>query len=133
MRSMQVRAILAIMVVLSGLRQPATSSADEAESSWERGTFQWTAGRPLICPAKRVEDPCHAIKDPTVVFHGGKWHVFATIRSQKRTHQIEYLNFADWASADKAERHVLKISDGYFCAPQVFYFTPQKQWYLLFQ
>lgn len=130
---MPLRAILAILVLLSGLGKPAMSSADEAESSWNSGKFQWTAGPPLISPAERRSDPCHAIKDPTVVFHGGKWHVFATIRSQKRTHQIEYLNFTDWASADKAERHVLKISDSYFCAPQVFYFTPHKKWYLLFQ
>ncbi|MGI8982708.1 MAG: non-reducing end alpha-L-arabinofuranosidase family hydrolase [Pirellulaceae bacterium] len=104
-----------------------------AKDPWPSGGFRWLASGPLVSPAQRDSDPCHAIKDPTVVFHGGKWHVFATIRSQKRTHQIEYLNFADWASADKAERHVLTISDGYFCAPQVFYFTPHKKWYLLFQ
>src|SRR5438445_3496951 len=41
--------------------------------------------------------------------------------------------FTDWKDADKAGRHVLKISDGYFCAPEVFYFTPQKKWYLICQ
>lgn len=98
-----------------------------------RGEFAWTASGPLVLPAQRAEDPCHAIKDPTVVQHGGRWHVFCTIRSAKRTHQIEYLSFADWKEADKAERHVLKMVEGYFCAPQVFYFAPQKKWYLVFQ
>ena len=105
---------------------PVSSRSDERD-------FQGRASQPLVSPAKRDSDPCHAIKDPTVVFDGGKWHIFATIRSQKRTHQIEYLSFTDWAAADKAERHVLKISDGYFCAPQVFYFTPHRKWYLIFQ
>ena len=105
----------------------------EENSSLDTGEFRWTSSGPLVSPAKRENDPCHAIKDPTVVFTDGKWHLFCTIRSQKRTHQIEYLSFTDWKDADDAERHVLKIVDGYFCAPQVFYFTPHKKWYLVFQ
>jgi hypothetical protein len=95
--------------------------------------YQWSLSRPLVSPADRPADPCHAVKDPSVVFHGGKWHLFATIRSKVRTHQIEYLPFADWQRADAAPRHVLTLSDGYFCAPQVFFFTPHRQWYLVYQ
>jgi hypothetical protein len=29
--------------------------------------------------------------------------------------------------ADGAQRHVLRLTDGYFSAPQVFYFTPQRR------
>lgn len=95
--------------------------------------YAWSLSPPLIGPATRPDDPCHSIKDPTVVFHDGKWHLFATIRSKKRTHQIEYLSFTDWAKADAAPRHVLRLTDGYFCAPQVFYFTPHRRWYLIYQ
>jgi hypothetical protein len=97
------------------------------------GDFRWTTAGPVIRPEAGRDDPCHAIKDPTVVRYDGRWHVFATIRSRQRTHQIEYLNFSDWSEADKAQRHILAISDGYFCAPQVFYFTPHKKWYLVYQ
>ena len=97
------------------------------------GDFKWKSSPPLVAAAQRPEDPCDAIKDPTVVFHDGRWHLFCTIRSQKRTHQIEYLNFTDWKDADKAPRHLLKLNDGYFCAPQVFYYTPLKKWCLLYQ
>jgi len=97
------------------------------------GRFRWNCSPPLIQPIRERNDPCHAIKDPTVVFLDGRWHVFATIRSRKRTHQIEYLSFREWAEADKAARSVLTISDGYFCAPQVFWFTPHKKWYLIHQ
>src|SRR5204863_9963806 len=67
------------------------------------------------------------------VFHEGRWHLFSTIRSKKRTHQIEYLSFEDWKKAEAAPRHILTFNSGYFCAPQVFCFTPHKKWYLLHQ
>lgn len=93
----------------------------------------WTLSPPLIAPVERPEDPCVSVKDPTVVFADGRWHVFMTIRSQIRTHQTEYLSFEKWEDAAKAPRHLLKVTDKYFCAPQVFYFRPHKKWYLIYQ
>jgi len=46
---------------------------------------------------------------------------------------IEYLNFTDWSEANSAPRHVLAMHDQYYCAPQVFYFTPHGKWYLVYQ
>ncbi len=121
---------------------PETNMSGRAASKPDRnaaieyllaGRFQWKTGPPLVAPASRPSDPCHAIKDPTIVRYRGKWHLFHSIRSAERSHQIEYLSFADWKDADKSPRHVLKITDGYFCAPQVFYFAPHKKWYLLYQ
>ena len=63
----------------------------------------------------------------------GRWHLFCTIRSQKRSTQIEYLSFADFRDANKAERHVLKLTDEDFAAPQIFYFSPHAKWYLIYQ
>jgi hypothetical protein len=97
------------------------------------GRLRWAATGPLVGPVERPADPCISVKDPSVVRHQDRWHLFCTIRSQKRTHQIEYLTFADWKDADKAPRHVLTLRPDYFCAPQVFYFTPHKKWYLVYQ
>ena len=97
------------------------------------GDVRWRLGPPLIEPADRPQDPCHAIKDPSIVRHNGQWHVFCTIRSQKRTHQIEYLSFPDFEHAAQARRAVLACHPGFFCAPQVLYFSPQKRWYLIYQ
>src|ERR1043166_2832125 len=97
------------------------------------GNFHWVASAPLVSPAERSNDPCYSVKDPSVVRFGDRWHVFSTIRSQKRTHQIEYINFDDWPHANAATRHLLTVTNGYFCAPQVFYFTPHKRWYLVYQ
>jgi hypothetical protein len=74
-----------------------------------------------------------SVKDPSIVRYGDKWHVFCTVRGPKRTHAIVYLNFSDFGEANKAERHILSCHPGYFCAPQVFYFTPQQRWYLICQ
>jgi hypothetical protein len=109
-----------------------------AEPTWNvadlaRGQFHWTSSGPLVAPVERPQDPCYSVKDPSVVRFKDRWHLFCTIRSEKRSHQIEYCSFADWKDADRAERHVLKLSDGYFCAPQVFYFSPQKKWYMILQ
>src|SRR5204863_7516248 len=90
----------------AGLRPSATRAADPAPPLLSP-PCRWTLTPPLVSPADRPADPCHAVKDPSVVFHAGKWHLFATIRSRTRTHQIEYLAFADWHKADAAPRHVL--------------------------
>jgi glycosyl hydrolase family 62 len=97
------------------------------------GELRWTVSPPLLGPAERPSDPCDSIKDPSIVFSGGRWHLFATIRSRKRTHQIEYLSFRDFEDAAKAERHILKIHAGYFCAPEVFFFEPHQKWYMIYQ
>jgi hypothetical protein len=106
----------------------------EAESDpMLTGQFNWTVGAPVVSPANRPSDPCHAIKDPSVVYYRGRWHLFCTIRSQKKTHQLEYLSFVDFKNASKAERHVLQLSGEYVAAPQVFYFSRHRRWYLIYQ
>ncbi len=67
------------------------------------------------------------------MFHGGKWHLFCTVRAKHHSHCVVYLSFKDWAEADHAERHWLTMHDGYYCAPQVFYFTPHRKWYFICQ
>lgn len=93
----------------------------------------WTYSAPLIAPEKRAAEPSHAQKDPTVVHHDGKWHVFMTAKLPGRS-AIEYCAFGDWENANQAERFLLPLSDSdYFCAPQVFYFRPHQLWYLVYQ
>lgn len=126
------REILAVLGALASSSWNPVSG--NAGPSWlDDGKFRWIASPPLIEPVAGRDDPCHAIKDPSVVFNDKNWHIFATIRSRKRTHQIEYLSFTDWGKAAKANRVVLRLTDGYFCAPQVFWYTPQERWYLVYQ
>jgi Glycosyl hydrolase family 62 len=95
--------------------------------------LRWQTAAPVLLPRNVDGQSFHAVKDPSVVRYNGKWHLFCTVRGTKRSHAIVYLAFADWKVANKAQRHVLPMHGGYFCAPQVFYFRPQKTWYLICQ
>lgn len=122
-----------LFFLLPGAARVAAGESPGSAQALLSGDFRWTTGGPLVSPVERPEDPCYSVKDPTIVRVNDRWHLFCTIRSVKRTHQIEYLSFDDWPQANAAKRHILKISDAYFCAPQVFYFTPHKRWYLILQ
>jgi hypothetical protein len=103
------------------------------ENSEFRVPERWEYSGPLIAPEVREVEPSRAQKDPTVVFHEGRWHVFMTVKLPERS-AIEYCSFEDWDEANSAERVLLKVSDSkYFCAPQVFYFRPHQKWYLIYQ
>lgn len=102
---------------------------------FDNGQFSWTTTGPLIDsgPGRNASDPVISIKDPTVVFHDGRWHVFATVRMKSGKVDIEYLNFTNWSQANQASRTMLGIHEQYYCAPQVFFFTPHQKWYLVYQ
>jgi hypothetical protein len=94
---------------------------------------EWEYSRPLIEPEDRAENRSHAQKDPTVVFYGGRWHVFMTAKLEGRS-VIEYCSFENWDRANEAKRTILEVSDSnYYCAPQVFYSRPHGKWYLIYQ
>jgi dienelactone hydrolase len=95
--------------------------------------FSWNISPPLVSPSERSDDRCFSVKDPSIVFFDGRWYLFCTIRSEKRLRQIEYRAFADWKDADKATARVLPLTDNDCAAPQVFYCTPHKKWYLIYQ
>lgn len=124
-----------IIILAASLPSQAVLGAGEsrAEENLLAGRFNWTVSPPLVEPLQRAGEQIYSVKDPTIVRYKDRWHLFCTIRGRQRSHQIEYLRFDDWRSIDKAERHILKLSDEYFCAPQVFYFTPHKSWYLIYQ
>jgi hypothetical protein len=71
-----------------------------------------------------------AVKDPSIVFAGGKWHLFYTARGRKQ-YSLGY------ASAKRLEDLRLaphrQLIPAYAAAPQVFFFRPQNLWYLIYQ
>ncbi len=110
-----------------------TSPAAGREGTVFEVPGMWEYSAALIAPEPREQDPSRAQKDPTVVFYGGRWHVFMTVKLPGRS-AIEYCSFQNWEQADKSQRTILRISNSdYYCAPQVFYFTPHRKWYLIYQ
>jgi len=100
-------------------------------------SFKWTSPGPLITAKQDATHPIVSVKDPSVVFVDGQWHVFATTADTAGSWSIVYLTFTDWAQADAAPLYYLDNTPpglgGYHAAPQVFYFAPQSKWYLVFQ
>eukprot|EP00727_Mastigamoeba_balamuthi_P007890 m51a1_g3721 putative beta- -xylanase (1001) ;mRNA; f:466619-482220 len=82
-------------------------------------------------------DSTHAvknIKDPTIVYYNGVYHVYATIYST--SYSMVYLNFSSFDKASSAKWYYMDKTagfTGYKCAPQLFYFEAKKLWYLVFQ
>ncbi len=102
-----------------------------------RAPFHWEASGELVLPPVDPERPVVSIKDPSVVFHEGKWHIIATVARPQGGWQMVYLSFEDWAKANEAKPAFMDAVNpglkGYHCAPQVFYFEPHKKWYLIYQ
>jgi hypothetical protein len=120
-------------ISVAGGTDGAASNTQQTADDVLAGRFKWMISAPLVSPIQRPDDVIYSVKDPTVVHYGGEWHLFCTIRAKNRSHQIEYIRFEGWKDVRSAKRCVLKLSEGYFCAPQVFYFTPHKKWYLVCQ
>ncbi|MER6015352.1 non-reducing end alpha-L-arabinofuranosidase family hydrolase [Streptomyces bluensis] len=97
--------------------------------------YSWSSSGPLIAPKPDSTHNIAGIKDPTVVQYNGKYHVFASVASSSG-YNLVYLNFSDWSQAGSATHHYLDrtaIGSGYRAAPQVFYYAPQRLWYLVYQ
>ena len=97
------------------------------------GDFKWKTGGQIAAPVNTPGDSVYSIKDPSIVRYNDKYHLFCTIRGQKRSHAVIYLSFKDWKDAHSATQYLLPLHAGYYCAPQVFYFTPHKKWYMICQ
>ena len=97
------------------------------------GDFRWATGPPILQAVPSDGEAWKSVKDPSIVRYENRWHLFCTVRGHKRSHAILYLSFSDWNQAAEADQRVLPCHDGFFCAPQVFYFSPHKKWYLICQ
>ena len=125
-------ALIALSPALGG--EPSERKGAPVTVPWlETGRFAWTASAPLVQPEDREGDHYYSIKDPSIVRYNDRWHLFVSVRGTERDHQTEYISFDRWENAGRARRQMLRCREGYFCAPQVFYFRPHHKWYLVCQ
>jgi hypothetical protein len=96
----------------------------------------WTAGAPLLVQGEQGAFDETAVKDPSIVRHGGKWHLFFTARGNGE-YTIGYVSapsLADLRAAPRVRLRQLRgRKDAYAAAPQVFLFEPRRTWYLVYQ
>jgi Glycosyl hydrolase family 62 len=120
---------------------PASSPATSTSTATARtgagmlpSTFRWSSGAPVISSVSDAGGVT-GVKDPSVVFYGGTWHVFVTTVGPAGF-GLGYLSFSRWSDAGSARIYPLAsgpLGGGYRATPQVFYFAPQKMWYLVYQ
>lgn len=100
-------------------------------------SFRWSSSPPLIAPSPPPGRSFASIKDPSIVFYEGKYHVFATVyetTAGAAGYKSVYLSFSDFSQAAQAQQvYMPDLPTGSTVAPQVFYFEPQNRWYLIYQ
>ncbi len=96
--------------------------------------LRWVSSGPLLTAHGNPHDVDVSIKDPSVVFFDGRWHVYATsyVLNRPAPHMV-YIGFSRWEEADAAPRYWIDFDEEEHCAPQVFFFRPQQKWYLIYQ
>jgi len=97
---------------------------------------RWMVQPPLLAPGPPASFDDVAVKDPSIVFHDGCWHLFYTACG-KRGYALGYVSSSKLEALGDAPRHALVqlagTSDRYAAAPQVFFFVPHDTWYLVYQ
>ncbi|MDW6057501.1 non-reducing end alpha-L-arabinofuranosidase family hydrolase [Streptomyces sp. FXJ1.4098] len=142
-RSRYVRAAVTLLLGLAMALFASPSGAAPASPTAAAGiqalpnSFQWSSSGQLIAPKPDASHNVVAVKDPSVVYANGKWHVFMTTANKSGGWSMAYTSFSDWSQASSAPLTYLdtnpNIGTGYRAAPQVFYFAPKNQWYLVYQ
>jgi hypothetical protein len=94
----------------------------------------WSVDERVIFHAQCNPYDYYAAKDPTIVYYEGKYLVYYTGANQSGGWQMCFTSASTIAELKTATRtYMSKIGESYFCAPELFYFEPQKLWYLVYQ
>ncbi len=126
--------IMSVLAACSGINAMTDGAAEPALAP-AKDAFNWTSSAPLISPQADTNQTIYGVKDPSVVYVNGKYHVFMTTAGSAGW-ALAYTSFDKWSDASSAKIVPLANSPmgpGYRAAPQVFYFAPQKTWYLVYQ
>jgi len=106
---------------------------------------RWFVSEPVLQAGAAGTFDDISVKDPTIVRYGGKYHLFYTSKASwaaaknyehlsKGRSAVVYVAAETLEGLKDAERHNLsEIYEYVIVAPQVFYFAPQKKWYLVAQ
>ena len=127
-RSPILLALLGILAVGVPLLREATVAAAA------NPTPTWYVDAPVLFRARAEPYDHYAVKDPTIVFSGGRYHVFYTGANASGGWQMLYSSATTLAGLRTASHiYLSRIGEAYFAAPQVFFFEPHGLWYLIYQ
>lgn len=98
---------------------------------------RWRSSGILIAPSPDERHFVVSVKDPTVVRWQDRWIVYGTTADTTGRWSMFHTSFADWSEAPSAPLYHLdrspNIGDAYVAAPQLFHFSVQDTWYLVYQ
>jgi hypothetical protein len=121
-------AMLAILALGSSLLHNTTLEAAQ------NPTPIWFVDAPILFRARAEPFDHFAVKDPTIVFSGGRYHMFYTGANASGGWQMLYSSATTLEGFRTATHTFLsRIGEGYFAAPEVFFFEPHGLWYLIYQ
>ena len=119
--------------------RPDAAGADTSDGAASCGvpaSFAWSTGAPVLSPVSDATHSLVAVKDPSIVYFNGKYHMFVSTVDAKGAYSMAYVNFPDWdhtADATFAYLDQTPTLVGYHTSPEIFFFAPQNKWYLIFQ
>lgn len=116
------------------------SDTDSIENCDVPDAFLWTGRVELVSP----DEPAGmiAIKDPTAVIIEKNLHIYATLNVQDETTAggtrlgMVYLTGTDWSEVTAVQKVATDSNPNltpYKAAPQLFFFSPRQEWYLVYQ
>ena len=70
--------VIAALAALGAAGSAAVALAGPVQSG-----FSWMSSAPLITPPLDPAQKLHGVKDPSIVYHDGKYHVFMTTAGEK--------------------------------------------------
>ena len=88
-------------------------------------SFAWSSSDVLLSPIGDATHDLVSIKDPSVVYYDGNWHVYASSVTSAGSYGMVYVSFPDWEHTASATVYYLDPNPslaGYHAAPQLFYF-----------
>jgi endo-1,4-beta-xylanase len=110
-----------------------------AENANRHANIHWVVKGEVL--AADPENPLEnvAVKDPTMLFYGGRYHLFYTAKSKSQGARGDVYGIGcGYRSAESIEGlgsapriSVDAMAGTPVIAPQVFYFEPQQRWYLV--
>jgi endo-1,4-beta-xylanase len=105
----------------------------------------WTIDRVILEPGDPGTFDELAVKDPTIVYYKGNYHLFYTGKASYETRDrlthlskngsgLGYVSAPTLEELGRARRYDMgRITGSVIVAPQVFYFEPHRLWYLVAQ
>jgi len=142
---MRCSSLLVLAVIQPAIALKMTSTL-VSNRELDSNPMRWEVGSPVFLPSANGGFDSAAVKDPSVVFFEGNWHVFYTAYGKTqdldksntlREFTTGYAKAPTLEELQHAPRFQLDKIHGthhrYGCAPQVFFFKPHGKWYLVFQ